>query len=461
MPLNLIARIQLFFSFLVFNKACPRKYFDSCPRALNSLIGPFDGFFGKNVQEGGFFLDLSQHPNLVNKVLDVVTVETRQEVFPSYLENILGGPVEIPPAERIIVLRKNDTASTLNKLRHNQRVKTLLLFDFLNKFATLWPDKVVMIVDSDVVWLNCNTNLVDEFHQILGKFSKNEGVIFGAEMNDYASPISGTPWRYPSEHALNFTQYSYLPHLGNMSKFLNAGFMIGTYSSLAKMITSFVHCLFTFTNIHPNMFPQFNKMESCNREYFADEQGIYHHLFLEDYGRENQTIFLDYTQTFLVNQFGLQLDKMFEFHLHTNSRNFASSNLINKTRALPFPLNYFFGLLSSPREICFLHFAGPKEPMRIFLDAMRNHQNFSDSFNLWVYKYSAKVVESIRSVNEMIWSNVSDFTYMNLDPKEKIDNRQKSHIKLGFGISHLLVFPIFFTLSFFMYTLIKCIPNDG
>ncbi len=103
---------------------------------------------------------------------------------------------------------------------------------------------------------------------------------------------------------------------------------------------------------------------------------------------------MDYQQTFVVNHFGLRLDKLLNVDLNSERRK-VTSNFIKE------------------KEICFVHFPGPKEPMKLFLDSLKDHGlSFSLKFDQWI-RDNRKYF--IRDIFQNFWSDLSKFTYPNLD----------------------------------------------
>ena len=393
------------------------------PTPLRHLYPSLKGFFNPDLGSKSYYYDFSSDKSLLNFSVDVVTVETRADKFPDYVRDVFESQIQIPPAERVIVLRDELSPDFLPKLSRNQRIKDLNLYDFITEASKVDPDRLVIILDSDVLWLNCETDFSKEYLKFVERHRKEDVVVFGADLNEFQSPIQHEQWRYP-EAPLNTAGFTDLGQL----KFLNAGFFIGTYSAVSKLANQFIRCLFTFQNLYPGLYPQFERMDSCDRKYFGNEQGIFHHLFLNDYGTDNQSIFLDYEQVFVFNQLRFQLDKTLSVHTPANGRHYVTNNWIARE-------------LDILREVCFLHFPGTSGLISVVVSSLKNPEKFKLEYKEWIINSDESISEKIYDFfarffkgykfpyysESLPWSHLWKFKYPNIG---NLINDSESYVNL-------------------------------
>jgi hypothetical protein len=104
--------------------------------------------------------DYTQLPVFIpSRDIDLAIFETREGKAPAYLTN---NATVIPPAGRVFLLGKGV------KWYGNFATKISELQAFYAKMEISEPSRVVMAIDTDVTWANCQTDMLAKYLEITG-----------------------------------------------------------------------------------------------------------------------------------------------------------------------------------------------------------------------------------------------------------------------------------------------------
>jgi hypothetical protein len=273
---------------------------------------------------GASLHDYTQVPNFApSRDLDLVIFETREGKVPEFLQN---DATIIPPAGRVFLLGKGMTWG-------GWTTKISALRDFYTKMEIAEPSRIVMATDTDVIWANCETDMLAKYLEITGwkhNCSANPGdcpIVIGVESACFDAPTNGcvhvpepnidVP---PISPTYTTVWKGFLP--SRYLKYPNGGFVMGSYAHMRRLAD--------FMLLHMTHNPK-NLSQPMKTKY-TDQSCLF--LYALKYP---ERVAFDYAGQIMLNMFLLEPKKILEFNNYT-------------------VLNKWTG---GDNQVCLMHFSGP------------------------------------------------------------------------------------------------------